>query len=112
MTMTPKIVKAALQLAPKGLSDDETARAVAKLLDEWSETARAVAGLRTKAEKMKEEAEKKQRENQAAMDAIRRSCPHPSTTGRPAGIYCDFYNECDVCGYDSRPQPERGLDRR
>jgi len=112
MTMTPKIIKAALQMAPKGLSVNETARAVAKLLGEWDTLAASVAKLKEEAAKLKEQAEKKQREIQAAMDTLCRTCPHPSTTGRPAGIYCDFYNECDVCGANARPQPERGLDRR
>ena len=112
MKMTPKIIEAAIKMAPQGLSVNETAREFANLLDEWEKIAAALAGLRTKAEKLREEAEKKQREIQAAIDAIRRTCPHPSTTHRDAGIYGDSCNECDVCGANTRPKPERGLDRR
>ena len=112
MTMTPKLIETAIRLAPKGLSDGETARAVAKVLDGWNKLAAEVAKLKEQAAKLKAEAEKKQREIQAAIDAIRRTCPHPSVTRRDAGIYADFYSECDVCGADTRPKHEQGLDRR
>ena len=112
MKMTQKLIEVAYRLAPKGGGDDETARAVAKLLDGWNKLAASVAKLREEAAKLKAEAEKKQRENEAAIEALRRTCLHPSTTGRDAGIYADFYNECDVCGANTRPKHEQGLDRR
>lgn len=100
MILTPKIIEAAMRLAPKGKTDAETARAAADLLAAWTKVANGVSGLSIKRGNLIEEAAKKVKQNDADLAELRRTCPHPATTHHHGYESGDSYDECDVCGGD------------
>lgn len=98
MTMTPKIIEAAIFYTPKDGGEADVAKGVAERLAFWQKVADGVRDSQNAAERIKAECEKKLKKNADDAAALRQSCPHPARTYFYGQESADSYATCDVCG--------------